>query len=293
MEKRKINTVKIAITVSVVTIIINVLLFVGKLLAGIFAHSSAMVSDAVHSASDVFSTVVVLIGIKVASKDSDKGHPYGHERFECVVAILLAVLLAGVGITLGVFGVQDMVSGNYQINVPELPALITAIISIIIKEGMYWYTRYGAKKINSDALMADAWHHRSDALSSIGAFVGILGAMLGAPILDSIASLVICLLILKVAVDIFRGAVGKMVDKSCDETTVQKMSEVIKSVDGVRCLDEIKTRVFGNKIYVEIEVAVDGQLRLIEAHEIAETVHDEIELQFPDVKHCMVHVNPD
>ncbi|MBR6788291.1 MAG: cation transporter [Clostridia bacterium] len=293
MEKRKTNTVKIAITVSIVTIIINVFLFVGKLLAGIFAHSSAMVSDAVHSASDVFSTVVVLIGIKVASKDSDKGHPYGHERFECVVAILLAVLLAGVGITLGVFGVQDMVSGNYQINVPELPALITAIISIIIKEGMYWYTRYGAKKINSDALMADAWHHRSDALSSIGAFVGILGAMLGAPILDSIASLVICLLILKVAVDIFRGAVGKMVDKSCDETTVQKMSEVIKSVDGVRCLDEIKTRVFGNKIYVEIEVAVDGQLRLIEAHEIAETVHDEIELQFPDVKHCMVHVNPD
>lgn len=289
-EKKQKSAEYIAISVSIITIIINALLATGKLLAGILANSSAMVSDAVHSASDVFSTVIVIIGIKIASKASDRGHPYGHERFECVAAIVLAVVLAGTGVMLGYGGIMNIAEGkNSQ---PELPALIMAIVSVAVKEGMYWYTRSAAKKVKSDALMADAWHHRSDALSSVGAFIGIIFAMNGVTVLDSVASIAICLLILKVAVDIFRQAIDKMVDKSCDDETIGKMSDLIKSIDGVLTLDVIRTRVFGNKIYAEIEVSADGNLTLIDAHAIAEHVHHGIEEKFPDVKHCMVHVNP-
>lgn len=290
MKSKKKTAENIAIRVATITIVLNILLAVGKLLAGIFANSSAMISDAVHSASDVFSTLIVIVGIKIAAKASDRGHPYGHERFECVAAIVLAVVLAGTGVMLGYAGVSTIIAGEFT--TPELPALVMAVVSIAVKEGMYWYTRAAAKKVKSDALMADAWHHRSDALSSIGAFAGILGAMLGVGVLDSVASILICLLILKVAVDVFRQAIDKMVDKSCDDETVNKMSELIKETDGVLSLDVIRTRVFGNKIYVEIEVSADDNLTLIDAHAIAEHVHHGIEEHFPDVKHCMVHVNP-
>ena len=171
-------------------------------------------------------------------------------------------------------------------------ALAAAILSILIKEWMYWYTRKAAKKINSGALMADAWHHRSDALSSIGAFVGILGARMGYPILDPLASVVICLFIGKAASDIFRDAIDKMVDKSCDPETLGKMRSIILEQPGVQNIDLLQTRLFGPKIYVDIEIAADGNLTLREGHEIAQRVHDAMEKEFPLVKHCMVHVNP-
>ena len=140
--------------------------------------------------------------------------------------------------------------------------------------------------------MADAWHHRSDAMSSVGAFVGILGARMGFPILDPLASVVICVLIAKASVDIFRDAIDKMVDHSCDEHTEKKMRETILNVDGVKRVDLLQTRLFGSKVYVDIEIATDGNLSLNEAHDIAEKVHHKIEQEFADVKHCMVHVNP-
>lgn len=283
---------KIALKVSIVTIIINALLSGGKMFAGIFANSSAMVSDAVHSASDVLSTIIVIIGVVFAAKASDKNHPYGHERLECVAAVILAVVLAATGVMLGYAGINNIITGEYQNNVPGILALVMAIVSIAVKEGMYWYTRHAAKKIKSDALLADAWHHRSDALSSIGSFAGILGSMLGARILDSVASIVICLLILKVAFDVFKSAIDKMVDKSCDDKTQDAMKKLILGIDGVVQLDLIMTRVFGNRIYVEIEVSADANLTLIDAHAIAEHIHHAIEQNFPDVKHCMVHINP-
>ena len=141
--------------------------------------------------------------------------------------------------------------------------------------------------------MADAWHHRSDALSSIGAFVGIFGARLGYPILDPIASIVICVMIAKASIDIFRDAIDKMVDHSCDETTEEQMRETILKVDGVQRIDLLQTRIFGNKIYADIEIEVDGSMPLREAHKIAESVHNSIEKTFPKVKHIMVHVNPE
>ena len=284
---------QIAMRVSVVTIICNLLLSFFKLAAGLLGHSGAMISDAVHSASDVFSTIVAILGINISKKKSDQNHQYGHDRLECVAAIVLAVILFLTGVGIGIGGIKNIISGiSEDIAVPGAIALAAAILSILIKEWMYWYTRKAAKKINSGALMADAWHHRSDALSSIGAFVGILGARMGYPILDPLASVVICLFIGKAASDIFRDAIDKMVDKSCDPETLGKMRSIILEQPGVQNIDLLQTRLFGPKIYVDIEIAADGNLTLREGHEIAQRVHDAMEKEFPLVKHYMVHVNP-
>ncbi len=287
------NFEKVAMKVSTVSIVANFILTVLKLLAGVIAHSGAMVSDAIHSASDVFSTIVVIIGIKISRKESDKDHPYGHERLECVAAIVLATILAATGLGIGYSAVTKILAGNYEnLAVPGILALVAAIVSIAVKEAMYQYTKVHAKRIDSSALMADAWHHRSDALSSVGALIGIAGARMGFPILDPVASAVICIFIEKAAYDIFMDAVDKMVDKACDEETETALRECATRQEGVLGIDLLHTRVFGNKIYVDIEIEADGELTLIKAHAIAERVHDAIEKNFPKVKHIMVHVNP-
>lgn len=284
---------KTAIIVSLVSIIANTVLSVGKLLAGIFANSGAMISDAIHSASDVFSSIIVMIGVKISAKQADDDHPYGHERLECVAAIILATILSATGLGIGYSAFMTIISGQYEeLAIPGIAALVAAILSIIIKEAMFWYTRVNAKKIDSAALMADAWHHRSDALSSVGALIGIAGARMGLAVLDPIASLVICFFIEKAAYDIFMDAVNKMVDHACDEETENALKACALAQSGVEGIDLIQTRMFGNKIYVDIEISVDGQLTLTEAHDIAENVHDAIEAEFPKVKHIMVHVNP-
>lgn len=301
MEKNKISQKnvsenqfqKVANKVSLVSIAGNVVLSLMKLLAGIVAHSNAMISDAVHSASDVFSTIIVIIGIRLASKESDKEHPYGHERLECVAAIVLAMVLLITGIGIGYTAVSNIARGNYgELSVPGMLALIAAIVSIVSKEAMYWYTRFYAKKIDSSALMADAWHHRSDAFSSVGALIGIAGARMGYPIMDSIASLVIFVFIVKAAYDIFKDAVDKMVDHSCDEQTQNEIYTCVKNHKDVLGVDLLQTRIFGNKIYVDVEIEVNASYSLRDAHHIAESVHDMIEQTFPKVKHIMVHVNP-
>lgn len=284
---------RVANKVSCITIIQNILLSVFKLFAGIFAHSNAMISDAIHSASDVFSTIVVIIGVRLASKDSDKEHPYGHERLECVAAIILAVVLLFTGLEIGSQAFKDIIHGNYgKLEVPGMLALIAAGVSIVTKELMFWYTRYNAKKIDSGALMADAWHHRSDALSSVGALIGIGGAMMGFPVMDSIASLVIFVFIAKAAFDIFKDAMDKMVDHSCDEATEKEIYDVAIAHKEVLGIDLLQTRIFGNKIYVDVEIQVNATYTLQKAHDIAEEVHENIEQKFPKVKHVMVHVNP-
>lgn len=290
---QKTNLEKIVLKTSVVTIIINALLSVFKLIAGILGSSMALISDAVHSASDVFSTFIVLIGVKISSKKADKRHPFGHERFECVAAIILAAVLFATGAGIGYSGVENIVSGAYkELEIPKLIALIAAAVSIVVKEGMFWYTIIAAKRVNSTALKADAWHHRSDALSSIGSLVGVVGAMCGVPVLDSVACLVICAMIIFAAVKIFIDAVKKMTDEACDERTENEINEFISTCDGVKRIDLLMTRLFGNRIYVIVEIACDGSLSLYEAHEIAETLHKGIEENFPLVKHITVHVNP-
>ena len=287
------NMKKIAMKVSIISIIANVVLAAFKLVAGVFAHSGAMISDAIHSASDVFSTFVVMIGIKIASKEPDEEHPYGHERMECVAAIILATILCITGLGIGKNALEFITGNSSEVSVPGMLALIAAIVSIIVKEAMFWYTRHYAKMIDSGALMADAWHHRSDALSSIGAFIGIIFARMGYVMMDSIACLVICVFIVKAAYDIFKDAIDKMVDKSCSLEVEAEIRTIVMSVDGVKGIDSLSTRLFGNKMYVDIEIRADGEKTLNETHEIAEAVHDSIEAQFEKVKHIMVHVNPD
>ncbi len=270
----------------------NIFLAAFKLIAGILGKSGAMISDAVHSLSDVFATIVAYFGVLISRQPEDEDHPYGHERLECVASLILGIILAGTGIGIGYSGIQKIIS-NEELSVPTILPLIAAIVSIVVKEGMFWYTMHYAKEMNSSAFRADAWHHRSDALSSVGSFVGIGMAKLGFPIMDPIASLIICLFILKVAFDISKDAIVKMLDTSGGKEFEEQLRGFILEQDGVSKIDLLHTRQFGNKIYVDLEIAVDKNMSLIDAHNIAETVHSNVEHRFPDVKHIMIHVNPD
>ena len=284
---------EVAVRASINTIIVNGVLSAFKLFAGIAANSAAMISDGVHSLSDVLSTVIVIIGVKLAGKKSDKEHPYGHERLECAAAIILSAFLFATGLMIGWNGIQKVMEGNTEeLAIPGGLALVAAVVSVAVKEAMYWYKRSAAKKTGSGALMADAWHHRSDALSSVGSFVGILGARLGLPIFDPLASVVICVFILRAAIGIFLDAIRKMTDTSCDETTIDEIRAIALLQDGVCGVDNIRTRLFAERIYVDIEISADGDSTLNQAHDTAQSVHDAIESRFDNVKHCMVHVNP-
>lgn len=271
----------------------NILLAAFKLFAGIFGKSGAMVSDAVHSLSDVFATVIAWIGVRLSRQKEDAEHPYGHERLECVASLLLGLILAGTGIGIGWSGIRKLLWERGNIEVPTLLPLIAAVVSIVVKEGMFQYTMHYAKKLDSAAFKADAWHHRSDAISSVGSFIGIGMAKLGFPIMDPIASLLICALILKVAFDISRDAVYKMLDTSGDKAFEQRLRTFIEAQDGVRRIDLLRTRQFGNRIYVDLEIAVKADISLRDAHRIAERVHGAVEKEFPKVKHVMIHVNPE
>ncbi|MBQ2642734.1 MAG: cation transporter [Eubacterium sp.] len=283
---------KTAVRVSTVSVLVNILLSVLKLLAGIFGRSVAMISDAAHSLSDVFGSVIVIIGVKFSSKKADKEHPYGHEKMECLASLALAAILIFTGGIIAYEGLVDVITGKEK-SAPEMIALIAAIISIVVKEAMFWYTYLAAKKTNISALRAEAWHHRTDAISSVGSLIGIGGAIwLKWYWLDPLMGCLIALLIFKVAYDIIREAVNKMVDRACDDETIEQMSETILGVPGVEGLDSIKTRLFGSRCYVDIEISADGDLNLWESHDIAEQVHDLIEEKFEEVKHCTVHVNP-
>ena len=284
---------KIVDRLSRVGIFGNILLAAFKLFAGIFGKSGAMVSDAVHSLSDVFATLIAWIGVRLSRRAEDAEHPYGHERLECVASLLLGLILAGTGIGIVWSGIRKLSGEGGSIEIPTLLPLIAAVISIVVKEGMYQYTMHYAKALDSAAFKADAWHHRSDAISSVGSFIGIGLAKLGLPFMDPVAGIIICLLILKVAFDISRDAVYKMLDTSCDNAFEQRLRTFIGSQDGVGRIDLLRTRQFGNRIYVDLEIAVKPDISLRDAHGIAERVHSAVEQEFPNVKHVMIHVNPE
>lgn len=278
---------------SLVSIIGNVLLSGFKLFAGIAGNSGAMVSDAVHSLSDVITTFIAFFGVKISKKPADDAHPYGHERLECIASLVLGIILLITGIGIGKVGIDKIIAGNYEaIAAPKAIALVAAALSIAVKEGMYWYTRHYAKLINSAAFMADAWHHRSDAFSSVGSLIGIGGAMLGFPVMDSVASVIICLFIIKVSFDILHDAVKKMLDTSCGEEYEKKLQDFVASQEGVICVDRLNSRMFGSKVYIDLEIEADGTKPLVETHAVAERVHESVEKNFPEIKHIMIHVNP-
>ena len=285
------NEKRIVKKLSLVGIFGNILLAGFKLCAGILGKSGAMISDAVHSLSDVFATFVAFFGVLLAKQPEDEEHPYGHERLECVASLILGLILAGTGAGIGYSGIHKLIT-RQTIEVPTILPLIAALVSIAIKEAMFWYTMYYAKKMDSSAFKADAWHHRSDALSSVGSFIGIGLAKLGFPFMDPVTSLIICLFIFKVAFDISKDALDRMLDTSCDKEMEESVRTFIEEQQGVEHVDLLHTRKFGNKIYIDLEIAAKRDISLIQAHEIAENVHNSVEQKYPNVKHIMIHVNP-
>jgi len=280
----------LGIRISKVTIICNIALSIVKILAGFLGRSTAMVADGVHTLSDVISTLAVMFGLKMSKKPEDESHPYGHEKIEPVIAKLLASILILTALGIGYSGVKTIMLGSFS--KPGNIAIIAALVSIVVKEWMYRYTVGGARKTESAALMADAWHHRSDALSSIGTLIGITGAKFGLRILDPIAGLVVCILIVKVAVDIYLQAVNQLIDSSADDETLEEIRKHIMETVGVLSLDDLKTRVHANKIFVDIEIGVNSEMSVRESHDIAEQVHDNVEENCKRIKHCTVHINP-
>jgi len=251
-----------------------------------------MISDALNNATDSITTIVVFIGIKLGSKEADNDHPYGHDRLESIASIIVGALILFTGMGIFYNATRVLITGTYEHTYPNAILLIIAATSIIAKELMYRYTRVGASKIDSEAMLADALNHRADALTSIVSVIGIAGARMGFAFADPLLSLVICLFIFKVAIDTFKEAVSKLVDTACDEETIDLFKKVIMRVEGVLAVDELMTRMFGSKIYIDVEISVNENLSLKEAHDISEAVHDRVEAAFPKVKHCMVHVNP-
>ena len=279
--------------VSVVSVLVNLGLSLFKAAAGILGHSSAMISDAVHSASDILGSLIVVVGAHFSEREADKNHPYGHERFESVSSVLLAFILVMAGFSIAGAAFETLRTGAYRhASAPGRIALAAAVISIVFKEAMYWYTIHYARIIRSGSLKAEAWHHRSDALSSVGSLIGIAGARMGFPALDPAAGLVISLFILKAAADIFREAVDRMTDHACDSAFEEEIRQCVLSCPGVQGIDLLQTREFGRKAYVDLEVRMDGHMELARAHQCAEEIHRTLEERFPLVKHVMVHVNP-
>lgn len=278
---------------SLTGIVGNAALSAFKLFAGVAGQSSAMVSDAAHSLSDVLATLIALVGVLLSKRAADDDHPYGHERFESVAALLLGLILLATGGLIGKAGLEALLSGNdARRGGPGLIALAAAVVSIAVKEAMYWYTRRCALHLNSAAFMADAWHHRSDALSSVGSLIGIAGARMGYPALDPAAGVVICLVIVAVALRTTRDALGQLLDTSCGRRYDRELADFIAAQEGVVHVDLLRTRRFGNRVYVDLEIAVDGDTSLRKAHSVAERVHLRVEQRFSGVKHIMIHVNP-
>ena len=281
---------KECLRVSIVSLIGNVFLSFIKIISGLFGKSMAMISDGIHSLSDIISTVIVIIGLKISSKEEDTIHQYGHERLENVASIILSFLLFITG-TIIAFNSIKNINDNHFI-VPGRITILIALISILIKELMYQYTMIVSKKYNSDSLKADAWHHRSDAISSVVSLLGIYFTIKGYIYMDLIASILISIIIVKISIEIFIESINKMLDTACNPQTIKEIENIVLSTKGVTGIDLLKTRQFGNKIYIDLEITANKSISFERSHKIAHNVHDNIEKNIKEVKHCMVHINP-
>ena len=269
----------------------NIFLAFIKIIAGILGKSSVMIADGLHSASDIITSMGVLIGNYISSKPFDKEHNYGHEKAETLVSFLLSIILVGVALSIG-YEASKSLFNIEGIAIPTLLPLVVSIISILIKEYQYRITIRIAKKINSPALKADAWHHRSDALSSIAAFVGIGGAMLGFKILEPLASIVVALFACKVGYDILKNAVNELMDVSIDETYENEIKKIAQLTEGVMNLGSLRTRKHGASAYVDLVICVDGKLTVTSGHDIATNLEKKIQNDINIVKGITVHVEP-
>ncbi|MCL2525909.1 MAG: cation diffusion facilitator family transporter [Coriobacteriia bacterium] len=279
--------------ITLFTLISNIFLTAIKGIAGVLAGSAALISDAANSASDVFYGIIVMLGVRIASREADEKHPYGYERFESLVSMFLGAVVTLAGLFIGFDGLQKVWQGaTYGIEAPNPAALWVAALVIAFKTFMYLFTRARAKKYRSDILAAAAADHGSDVLATSGVFIGIAAAQVGWPIMDPIASLVIAVLIIRTGISIIHKAVGQVTDQSAGADFDQRVHDIICEHKEVTSVDMIQSRVFGDRIYVDVEISLPCDYTICAAHSIGDEIHNEIEARIPEVKHCMVHINP-
>lgn len=283
------NRLQAGTRVSLLSIAANTGLAAFKLAAGIAANSTAMVSDSIHSFSDTISTVAVIIGLRIADAPPDTEHPYGHARAETVAAKLVALLLILTAVGVGYSALQILIAGKAQI--PGTLATIAAVVSIVVKEGMYRYTLQVGTRIKSNALIADAWHHRTDALSSITALVGIVGAQLGLPFLDPAAGLVVAAMILKVGLELYWQSVEELVDTAPGQEVLERIRRAAEGAPGVIAVNDLKARSHGPHVYVDLKICVDRTITVQKGHDIAHDAAGRVRA-LNEVKDVIIHVNP-
>ncbi len=276
---------------------VNAVLILLKFVAGFVGRSSAMVADAVHSLSDFISDVIVLVFVKIAGKPKDRGHEYGHGKFETLATAIIGILLMFVGIGLMINGIESVFHSLHggELERPTMLALIVAVVSIVSKEWLYRYTIKAGKRLNSQAVEANAWHHRSDAVSSLGTLIGIAGAMfLGAKwrILDPIAAIIVSVFIIKSGYDIMKPCIGELLEASLPEDKQQQITSLVMGVPGIRQVHNLRTRRIGNAIAVDLHAKMNGNLLLSEAHEKATAAEKAIRRAFGENAIINIHMEP-
>lgn len=284
-------------TVTLTGSAVNVILIVLKFIAGIVGKSSAMVADAVHSLSDFISDAIILVFVKIAGKPKDKTHDYGHGKFETLATVIIGLLLIGAGIGLMTGGIKSVIHSlnGQSLERPTILALIVAIVSILSKEWLYHYTLKAGRKLDSQAVIANAWHHRSDSISSLGTLIGISGAMfLGDRwrILDPLAAIVVSFLIIKSGYDIAKPCISELLEASLPEEKENEIIRLVMSVPGIKFVHNLRTRRIGNGIAVDLHAKMDGSLTLTEAHEKATAAENEIKRAFGDNSIINIHMEP-
>ena len=276
---------------------VNAVLILLKFVAGIVGRSSAMIADAVHSLSDFASDIIVLVFVKIAGKPKDEGHDYGHGKFETLATMIIGALLVCVGIGIMVSGIESVVRSirGEALPRPTLLALVVALVSIVSKEWLYHYTIKVGRRIGAQVVVANAWHHRSDAFSSLGTFAGIGGAMFlgdGWQVLDPIAAIVVSLFIVKSGYDIVKPCASELLEASLPEAQETEITSLVMSVPGIVLVHNLRTRRIGNEIAVDLHAKMDGSLTLAEAHDKATAAEDAIRSVFGENSIINIHMEP-
>ncbi|MBO4871702.1 MAG: cation transporter [Muribaculaceae bacterium] len=275
----------------------NVALLTFKFIAGIVGHSSAMIADAVHSLSDFLTDLVVIAFVRVSAKPQDESHDYGHGKYETIASFLIGLALIAAAVGIIVSGGLKLAAwaGGEQLEAPRMVALWAALLSIAVKEALYRYTAIKGKKLNSTAVISNAWHHRSDALSSIGATLGIGGAILLGDrwtVLDPLASIVVGLMLVKVAIGLLKASIGELTDASLSQEMEQEIEEIITSLPHVSHPHNLRTRRIGNRLAIEVHVRMDGTMLLTEAHNHASLIEQRIKQRFGSDTLVTIHMEP-
>lgn len=291
------NRIESIKNVTLIGSFVNLILSAGKIIAGWLGHSSAMIADGIHSLSDLVTDIIVIIFVNLSGKERDKTHHYGHGKFETFATMMISFALILVGIGIAVTGIGKII-GSYRgelIAKPGIVALYAALISIVSKEALFWYTKIEGKRLNSQAMIANAWHHRSDAFSSIGTALGISGAIfLGEKwrILDPLAGIIVSFFILKVAWQIAKPSIDELLDSSLPESTGTEIGNIITSTQGVEDFHNLRTRRIGETISVEVHIKVNSQLTVESSHQIASSIERSVRSRFGNLAHVIVHIEP-